>query len=63
MRIIVNKEVDGVNEVTIVPHRRSMLPPIVVRGRDRAAVIAEVATTIAQVRPPPKVDPVAAGRG
>ena len=49
VRLIVHKEVEGVNRVTIVPGRGMHLAPIEVQGRDRRAVMDEVGEIMAKM--------------
>lgn len=49
MRIIVYKVENGVQSISVVPGRRAHLAPILVRGTDRAAVLAEVSEVAAFV--------------
>lgn len=49
MRVMIMRERNGLREITIVPGRGAHLPPVTVRGTDKAAVREEAAQVIRAV--------------
>lgn len=50
MRILIHKAVEGVHRVTLVPSRRSHLPPVQLSGRSKNDVKEGVAKALEDMR-------------
>lgn len=53
MRVRVSRMKEGVREIMVIPGRARGMPPVVIRGADRAAVRAELRKVIGKVRGEP----------